>query len=46
MECSMGLVQTIDDQVSVWEKQETQSLEEISVVIDENECTGEETNEV
>ncbi len=46
MECSMGLVQTIDEQVSAWEKQETQPPEESSVGIDETVCAGEEPNGV
>lgn len=46
MECSMDLVQTIDEQVSAWEKQETQPPEESSVGIDETVCAGEEPNGV
>lgn len=44
MECSMSLVQTIDEQVSAWEKQDTQTLEVTPAGFDENDRAGEEPN--
>lgn len=45
MECSMSLVQTIDEQVSAWEKQEIQQSKEIPASSDGNDCFEEAPNE-
>lgn len=36
MECSMSLIQVIDEQVSAWEKQEAQALQDVSAVLEMN----------